>query len=222
MRQRVRAGSRPRRRRLLLLSAGARAGVLRAGALRAGVLRAGVLLAGVLPAGVLLAGTLLAGTLLMGVALVGCDPQSKPLTQYEGGARVTGDGRLVLWMGAVCARVTGVDVQFNDRQGDPLETWILTPGRRAAPLSYLTVGKAPRGFRESRPVNTDWRIADTLRIRVRSDAEQRSTYLSTDSLTADSAAHVGQWFVQDHGWMSMTSYRDLVRKDAAVAPMCPR
>ncbi len=166
-----------------------------------------------------------ATALICCLPLAACDPMSAPLHRYHPGYQLR-DGSLTVWMGTDCTRLTSIDYQLKDADGDVLETWRLRAGsRQGASLTYLTVGAVPEGFVEKDPLTEAWEDAETATIDVRtrwSRQNQAGNYLNVDRLLDEADDNDDdEWFIQDEGWYTQDEYAsELVGEESGIFPLC--
>lgn len=166
-----------------------------------------------------------ATALICCLPLTACDPMSAPLYRYHPGYQLR-DGSLTVWMGTDCTRLTSIDYQLKDADGDVLETWKLRArSRQGASLTYLTVGAVPEGFVEKDPLTEAWESAETATIDVRthwSRKNQAGNYLNVDRLLDEADDNDDdKWFIQDEGWYTQDEYTsELVGEESGIFPLC--
>ena len=159
------------------------------------------------------------------LALVGCSSADHPaLNSYEGGYQVDSSGRLVVWLGAECTSVRSLTYELLDADGSAYDTWRVTSkSPNGAPLTTVTVGLVPAGFREADPLDSGWRDADSQSIRLRTPTDQMLAHLDVSDFLAEAEERgPADWYVPDQGWHTQAEYQaELVGSDKAdIYPLC--
>ena len=161
----------------------------------------------------------------MALALAGCSSPDHPaLNSYEGGYQVDSGGRLVVWLGADCTSVRSLTYDLLGNDGTPYDTWRVTSrSPNGAPVTTLTLGAVPAGFREADPLEADWREADSHAILLRTPTDQTLAHLDVSAFVAEAAERgPADWYIPDQGWHTQAEYQEeLVGSDKAdTYPLC--